>query len=242
MSKLFEALVQAKREKNALGNLTDANPSQFDGAGTQLLETEMLHLYRSLHNIFPDQHKKVILFIGVKGGEGTSTIVSNLARIMANRLSCEVAILDANILHPTQHRLFGIRPTVGWDDVLRGTAAAENAFYQVNEDPLWIVPLSPASAGAVQVIDTQGIAGFFGVLRERFDLVLIDCAPTTAFPDSIALSRNADGVVLIIEAESTRWPVAEMVYQQITNAGARVIGIVLNKRRYYIPQFVYERL
>jgi Mrp family chromosome partitioning ATPase len=83
---------------------------------------------------------------------------------------------------------------------------------------------------------------FLGALRECFDLVLIDCAPATVFPDSIALSRKADGVVLVIEAESTRWPVAETVHKQITNAGGKVVGIVFNKRRYYIPGFVYKRI
>jgi protein-tyrosine kinase len=206
------------------------------------LETEMLGLYRSVDNVFPGLHQKVILFLGAKGGEGTSTVVSSLARVASEQLNRKVAVLDADTLHPCQHRRFGVNPVIGWDDVLRGTQPAEKAFYPTNGDRLWVIPVSSARAGTVQVIDAPGMEGFFGALRERFDLVLIDGAPATVFPDSIILSRKTDGVVLVIEAESTRWPVVKTVQQQITNAGGRVIGAVLNKRRYYIPEFVYNRL
>jgi protein-tyrosine kinase len=240
MSKLYEALQQAKRDRKVLPKPPLVEPARVGAALG--LETEMLGLYRSLDNVFPGLHQKVILFLGAKGGEGASTVVSSLARVAAERLDRKVAVLDADTLHPTQHRLFGVSPVVGWDDVLRGTEPAEKAFYRTNGNEVWVVPVSSARAGTVQVIDAPGMEVLFGALRERFDLVLIDCAPATVFPDSIALSRKTDGVVLVIEAESTRRPVAETVHQQITNTGGRVIGIVFNKRRYYIPEFIYQRL
>jgi len=49
-------------------------------------------------------------------------------------------------------------------------------------------------------------------------------------------------VVLVLAAEETRWPVAERVKDNIERSGGRVLGIALNKRRYHIPAFVYQRL
>ncbi len=242
MSKIYEALQQAQGDRQAVPEPRLGGPARVGAAAAPGLETEMLGLYRALDNVFPGLHQKVILFLGAKGGEGTSTVVSNLAWVAAERLKRKVVVLDTDTLHPTQHRLLSIIPAVGWDDVLRGVHPAEKAFHRTNRDRLWVVPVSSARAGTVQVIDAPGMEDFLGALRECFDLVLIDCAPATVFPDSIALSRKADGVVLVIEAESTRWPVAETVHQQITNAGGKVVGVVFNKRRYYIPEFVYNRL
>jgi Mrp family chromosome partitioning ATPase len=242
MSKLYEALQQAKQDRKVLPKPTLVEPARVEAAVALSLETEMLGLYRALDNVFPDLNHKVILFLGAKGGEGTSTVVSSLARVVAERLERKVAVLDTDTLHPTQHRLFGVSPVVGWDAVLRGTEPVDKALYKTNGNGLCVIPVSSAMAGTVQVIDMLGMEGFFGALRERFDLVFIDCAPATASPDSIALSHKADGVVLVIEAESTRWPVAETVCQQVTKAGGKVIGIVFNKRRYYIPEFIYQRL
>lgn len=266
MSKIYEALQQVKANKQELRKppLADSSgrpPPLTHGERAALrepafvglerggttarrgFETEMLGLYRALDNLFPSLDQKVILFLGAKGGEGTSTVVCNLARVAAGRLGRKVAVLDTDTLHPAQHRLFDVvNPEIGWDDVLRETEPVEKAIYQSDEDGIWIVPVSSAKAGTIQVIDVPGMEGFFKALRERFDLVLIDCAPATAFLDSIALSRKVDGVVLVIEAESTRWPVAETLHQQISNAGGKVIGIVFNKRLYYIPECLYRRL
>lgn len=242
MSKMYEALQQAKGDKQSLRQPTFVASEQVGTVARLSLETEMLGLYHALNNALPDLKQKVILFLGARGGEGTSTVVSSLARVAAEHLNHKVAILDIDTLHPTQHRLFGVNPGFGWDDVLRRAQPAEKAIYQTKEKGLYIVPLSSTKVGAVQVIDAPGMEVLFGALRERFDLVLIDCAPAAAFPDSIALSRKTDGVVLVIEAESTRWPVAETVCQQVTKAGGKAIGIVFNKRRYYIPKLLYNRL
>jgi Mrp family chromosome partitioning ATPase len=242
MSKLYQALQQAKVDRPALRQLNFVHSTLATVVVSPGLETEMLGLYRALDNVFPGLHQKVILFLGAKGGEGTSTVVSGLARVASQHLNRKVAVLDADTLHPFQHRQFGVNPVIGWDDVLRGTQPAEKAFYLTNGDRLWVIPVSSARAGTVQVIDAPGIEVFFGTLRERFDLVLIDGAPATVLSDSIALSRKVDGVVLVIGAESTRWPVAKSVQQQIAHAGGRMLGAVLNKRRYYIPEFIYNRL
>jgi capsular exopolysaccharide synthesis family protein len=242
MSKIYEALQQANGEKTVLQGPKLVKAASDRSLVPLNLKTEMLNLYRALDNGFPGLHQRVILFLGAKGGEGTSTVVCNLAQVVAERFHRTVAVLDADTQNPTQHRFFGVNPVVGWDDALKGTESAEKAFYQTNENQLWVIPVSSASAGTSPIIDTSSIEDFFGVLRKRFDLVLIDCPPTTVSSESITLSRKADGVVLVLEAESTRYPVAETVCQQITKADGKVVGTVFNKRRYYIPGSIYKRL
>ena len=54
--------------------------------------------------------------------------------------------------------------------------------------------------------------------------------------------RKVDGVVIVVEADKTRWPVVQSVREKIVQHGGRLLGMVLNKRRYYIPEFIYKRL
>ena len=88
----------------------------------------------------------------------------------------------------------------------------------------------------------RGIKEFWEAAKEKFDLVLIDSAPASASPDGIGLSRFADGVVLVLEAEKTRKPVAENLKNRILQNGGNLLGMVFNNRRYHIPDFVYKRL
>ncbi len=84
--------------------------------------------------------------------------------------------------------------------------------------------------------------GYFEGVRKRFDLILVDSPAAIASPDGISFSRTVDGVVLVLEAEETRWPVAARVRDQIVRNGGRILGLVFNKRRYHIPNLIYERL
>ncbi len=51
-----------------------------------------------------------------------------------------------------------------------------------------------------------------------------------------------DGVIIVVEAEKTRWQVALSLKEKIINNGGNILGLVFNKRQYYIPQFIYDRL
>jgi Mrp family chromosome partitioning ATPase len=92
------------------------------------------------------------------------------------------------------------------------------------------------------MIDSLQMDTFLKRLRQRFDLILIDSPPATTSSDGLAISSKVDGIVLVVEAEKTRWPVTENVKERITKSGGNILGIVLNKRKYYIPEFIYKRL
>jgi len=60
--------------------------------------------------------------------------------------------------------------------------------------------------------------------------------------DALAIASSVDGVILVVEAEETKWRTAGYVREQIDAVGGRILGIVFNKRRFYIPQSIYKHL
>jgi Mrp family chromosome partitioning ATPase len=51
-----------------------------------------------------------------------------------------------------------------------------------------------------------------------------------------------DGVILVLESGKTRRQVALNVKKQLEDAKGKLLGVVLNKRRHYIPDWIYRRL
>ena len=45
-----------------------------------------------------------------------------------------------------------------------------------------------------------------------------------------------------VEADKIRWAVARHVKNQIIQARGNILGVILNKRRYYIPSLIYKWL
>jgi Mrp family chromosome partitioning ATPase len=58
----------------------------------------------------------------------------------------------------------------------------------------------------------------------------------------LAVAPYCDGVAMVVEAERTRAPVAEHLLSHLRTVRARVLGAVLNRRRYHLPQRVYRLL
>jgi len=252
MSKIYEALNQAQKEKRGSGPTSKlptshlSMPLSTPDSEEPVFENAMLSLYQSIESLLRNSPKKVIQFIGSREGEGASTIAREFGLMIAKKLDKSVLILDADQLNPGQHLFFGITPEYGWEDMLRDDAKVsgdvDKVLYQVKDSNLYLCPVSPNGPFTHHVFDSPKIEDLWKKLKERFDLILVDSPAATVSPNGIAISRNVDGVVLVLEAEKTRWPVAESVKDKITNNGGKILGVVFNKRRYYIPEFIYKNL
>jgi capsular exopolysaccharide synthesis family protein len=202
----------------------------------------MVALSRNIDALLKNSPRIMIQFIGAQGGEGTSTVVRDFAMVSAARLGKSVLLLDADPQDPCQHFFFHLQPKFGWEEILRNKRTFKKAICRIGNTSLFVYPNPPGSASLPKALFSPAIKEFWDAAKEKFDLVLIDSAPAARSPDSIALSRYADGVVLVLEAEKTRKPVAESLKNQVVQNGGNLLGMVFNKRRYHIPKSVYKRL
>ena len=248
MGKIFEALEKARQERIGLKNpQLDIVP--FPGKRPESdvefhAEKEMITLFRNIDVQLENIPRKVIQFIGAQRGEGTSTIIRDFAMVSAARLGKKVLLLDADHQNPCQHLFFRIDPGFGVEEIVRDKEAFEKALFKIGETNLYVcVYPSPQNISLFpKFLYSPEIKEFWADLREMFDLILIDSAPAATSPDSLTLSRFADGVVLVLEAEKTRKPVAENLKTQIARNGGNLLGIVFNKHRHHIPDNIYKRL
>jgi len=56
------------------------------------------------------------------------------------------------------------------------------------------------------------------------------------------LGNLSDGVLFVVKANQIRWEIIDEARGQLKEAGVKVLGVVLNERRFFIPEGIYERL
>jgi Mrp family chromosome partitioning ATPase len=216
--------------------LVGALPGELD------LESEMLDLQRGVDALVPPgADTRVLVFTGARPGEGTSTVARAFARLLAERAKSTTLLLDANQNHPDQHRAFGLVNEIGWDD-FGPSDDLERAIYRSPYPRLWVAPMSWDETPSANLLEGAMMERLLGKLGQWFDTVVVDSGPLATCPVGLAFAQRADGVVLVVEADKTRWPVAQSARDVMVKAGARPLGVVLNKRRYHIPAALYERL
>jgi len=241
MTKIYEALIHASRQRPEVHSeiaVTFAHrPTPFSG-----MEEEMLKLYQAIEARLPGVERKIIQFIGSRLGEGTSTIAREFSLVSAFRIRKNVLLLDADRFNPCHHLFFPHSRNQGWQESVSRGHDIDSAIYRVEDTNLYIGQSSNTSTFTPEIFNSQSLETFWETLRHRFDITVIDSTPLTKSPDALAIVPRVDGVVLVVEAEKTRWTVVESVKEQIAKMGGNIIGIAFNKRRYHIPQFIYKRL
>lgn len=170
--------------------------------------------------------------------EGTSTVARELAHVAASAPWCRVLLLDGNPGRNDQSAYFGASslPEVGVHPIDGSSIDTVRIGFRHVHFDLATIPISGGQS------EPAAVRATYAALRRAFTLVIVDCPPILTTPDTAVLSEYADGVLLVVEAERTRSPVIVRAKEEIQAAGGSVKGVIMNKRRYYIPRFIYNRL
>ncbi len=112
----------------------------------------------------------------------------------------------------------------------------------VRNQKLWLLSCGSISADSPRLLNSEGLQKRLAELRAEFDYVLIDAPPLARYGDALALGKFTDGMIMILEANSTRREVAVTVSENLRAAGIKILGAVLNKRTFPIPERLYHLL
>jgi capsular exopolysaccharide synthesis family protein len=184
----------------------------------------------------------VILVASAVPREGASTVAGDLAKSLALRGDGNVVLVDANMRRPAQHLTFEIDATEGLANVLRDDVKTDAVLNKLPKSGLTVMGAGDVEDVSSQLITVSSIQKVLTSLQSRFDWVLIDGPPVTTYPDSSNLAAVADGAILVLRAEQTRWEVAEEAKKILQQTGVNLLGGVLNRRKYHIPEIIYKRL
>ncbi len=187
---------------------------------------------------------KSFLFASTYGGEGTTYSCVRSARNLSRNLGdAQIVLVDMNVKHPALSERLG-DPKDGWLPAIADPSGADigAACLPLVDENLWVLPIG-AGKRDVGLMELAGsLPVLISRLKQEFGLVIIDGPPILDSTHSLVLCQHVDGLVLVIEAGKTRRQVVNVAMQQIARAGGQVLGAVMNKRQYFIPGWIYDRL
>lgn len=244
MSRLYDALQNA-RSKSPVEALPRSMALPDHAVPVTVgADMEILRLYQAIENRLAAQPNKVVQVIACGEGEGATTVAGRLARFAALRMGRTVVLLTASAQPAMQNQVRLPRPVLPELPAQPPMTADAMPEIRQEEDSRLFIGHLPNQGGPADIhaLNPLALRDYWNCLRERVDLVVIDAPPALNSPLGLAIAPTVDGVVLVIEAERTRRAVAEAARDALMTAGATILGTVLNKRRFYVPQFLYDRL
>jgi protein-tyrosine kinase len=173
-------------------------------------------------------NRKVLAVTSAERGEGRSWLAANLATMFA-QLGERTLLIDADMRHPRQHRIFNIDNSVGLSALLTGRAGREIARrihpqLRLFVLPAGIIPPNPQELLARPVFDV--ILDHFAA---QFSLVIIDTPAVSETADAQILAANAGNALIVARRNHTRQAKLLAAMQTLTDTGVNVIGSIVNE-------------
>lgn len=169
---------------------------------------------------------KTLLVTSPGAHEGKTTVLLNLAMAFAET-GRRVLLIDADLRRPSLHRALNVPNEGGLADMLKDGAVWPEGFRGVAPGidliPSGIKPRNPSS-----LLSSRHMANLVTMARERADIVLIDSPPILAVADTLPLTAQVDGVVLVVRYGVTQRRSLVRAKEQLEKVGARLVGVIVN--------------
>ena len=173
----------------------------------------------------PDDPLRTVLVTSAVAGEGKTTTAVNLAAALA-QAGERVLLVDADLRRARLAEVLGLESGVGLTGVITRRVNLEDAiqgWHGVGVLTSGALPPNPS-----EMLGSEAMAGLIERLREMCDIVVFDAPPILPVTDSVVLSTQTDGVVLVGRHGQTQKAQATEARRRLDAVGATVVGCVLN--------------
>lgn len=232
-SRVEEGQEQTKADDFGARLTATLDPSSSASEAYRTLRTSLLYTY-------VDTPPKVIVVTSPGTREGKSTTCANLGVVLA-QAGKSTLIIDCDLRRPVMHNIFELRNLRGVVDILGETCSLQES----RQEPLPY--LTVISAGTLppnpaEILGSRRFTEFLDRARQEFEYVLIDTPPVGIVSDPLIVSTQADGVLLVVDAQRTRRGTLRQAVRSLMSVGTNILGTVMNnakaRDRHYQP-FTY---
>lgn len=231
---------------NLLGAIKDMAPGEIEDVDVLATTPKPTAPYDILKTNFMmharEKGARVVSICSPTAGEGCSTVAVNLAAALTKNKGSKLILIDANLRRPSLHKIFGLASSPGLSDVIHEGVDIRDAIRKSIVPNLFVLTSGISPPNPAVIFDSPQWPGLIAALKEEFEWLIFDCAPANLYPDATVLTPQVDGIILVVRAEDKRAEVALLAKERFEEAGGKIVGAILNRRRYIIPEAVYRRL
>lgn len=181
---------------------------------------------------------KVISITSSGPGEGKSTVISNLAIVMA-QAGQKVLLIDCDLRKPRIHKNFGLNNRMGFTNAVVEKIDLDKTIAKSDENPnLDIMTSGPIPPNPSEILASQRNKEVIEKLKSMYDVILIDVPPIGVVTDAAIVSTLCDGVILVLPFGEVDVRSAKYAKELLDKVNAHILGTVLNKvptsnKKYY---------
>lgn len=175
-----------------------------------------------------DNDVQTIVFTSEKPAAGKSTISANVAITYA-QAGYKTLLIDGDMRKPTQHYLFNTDNMDGFSNLIINKTDYNKAIHKTDIVNLDLLTSGPIPPNPSELIGSEKSLEVFDYLRSEYDFIIIDTPPVNTVTDAQLFAEIAKYVVYVVDVQKNDRNAIKKGKELIEKAGAKILGIILNK-------------
>ncbi|WP_204236872.1 polysaccharide biosynthesis tyrosine autokinase [Mammaliicoccus sciuri] len=175
-----------------------------------------------------DNDVQTIVFTSEKPAAGKSTISANVAITYA-QAGYKTLLVDGDMRKPSQHYLFNTDNMDGFSNLIINKTHYNKAIHKTDIVNLDLLTSGPIPPNPSELIGSEKSLEVFDYLRSEYDFIIIDTPPVNTVTDAQLFSEIAKYVVYVVDVQKNDRNAIKKGKELIEKAGAKILGVVLNK-------------
>lgn len=190
--------------------------------------TEAFRTLRTNLAFLREKHDgKTLLFTSSIPAEGKSTVASNYAASLAIA-GRKTLIIDCDIRRPRAHESFGIKIEKGLECALTHDEPVKDLIMKDVLPNLDLLPTKNMKNNVTELFLRDKMKDIIGSIKDEYDTIILDTPPLAVASDAAILSRDVDGVVVVVGYDQVAERELKFSKEMLDNAGANIYGFIVN--------------
>lgn len=217
-----------KRNKKHIQNVLVTAKGIDNGfvEGYKTLTEMVLHVSEQL-NI------KTLMVTSALPEEGKTNVAVNLALSMASA-GKKTLLVDFDCYRDDLLNLMELKPAKFLMDILNGDVPYRQAVIEDHDTGLHLIVSEKGKSLNINLLNTPKIKDVVADIINEYDYIIADTPPVLIQSEALSLLKHINSVLFVVRQEKATMMDIENAKDKILNAGANVIGCVLNDIRYLI--------
>ena len=147
--------------------------------------------------------------------------------MLAQTEGVRALLIDSDLRRPCAAQYLGLHAPNGLSEVLAGQVKLEQAIIKLEPAGLYLLPGGAAREDVAEMLAGPTFSRLLKQVRTMFDYIIVDAPPMGVFSDANTLINRADGALLVVRANKTKYKAVERLLDGVPRE--RMLGVILNQ-------------
>lgn len=180
-----------------------------------------------------DKEMKTILLTSPQAGDGKSFITANLAIAYAQE-DKKVLVVDCDLRKGRQHEIFEVMNVTsgGYSNLIlnyKDDIKLNKYIVSTSNKNIDLLPTGPTPPNPVELLASENNKKLIAKLREKYDIILLDCPPVLGLSDTMIMTKYSDANLIVVSSRKTKVENLDKAKKVFTQANAKITGVIINR-------------